>query len=171
MSEYCREMFTRRSFIAPWNPWMNVAETGWRILLRPVRIVLASSNVTVACWPFAISHIVRVHNALSSSSESGPSAPHASQLSSLATALASSFMPAPPSPYFSVTGKECNLQNLRVIFCECHMKIRSKPDLRLRLKPEPLTMRCIYLGDASPTSNPTPTTPTTTKTPTGSIGC
>ena len=29
------------------------------------------------------------------------------------------------------------------------MKIRSKPDLRLRLKPEPLTMRCIYLGESS----------------------
>ena len=65
---FCAEMHTRRRFIAPWNPWMNVAETGWRIILRPLRIMLAASNVTSAFWPFAVNQIVLVHNSLSSAS-------------------------------------------------------------------------------------------------------
>jgi hypothetical protein len=32
LDDFCREMSTRRRFIAPWNPWMNVSETGWRII-------------------------------------------------------------------------------------------------------------------------------------------
>ena len=69
IDKFCAEMSTRHRFIAPWNPWMNVAETGWRIVLRPLRTVLAASNVSRALWPFAVAQIARVHNALSSQSE------------------------------------------------------------------------------------------------------
>ena len=57
--------------------------------------------------------------------------------------------PPPPSPYFLVTRKQCDLTNLRTIFCEAHVKIRNADDLRKHLKPAPVTMRCIYLGDDS----------------------
>ena len=30
--------------------WMNVAKTGWRIILRPLRVVHASANVTTDMW-------------------------------------------------------------------------------------------------------------------------
>ena len=36
---------TTTCFIPPWNPWMNVAETGWRIILRPLRISKLASIV------------------------------------------------------------------------------------------------------------------------------
>ena len=102
----CTEMLTRRRFIAPWNPWMNVAETGWRILLRPLRQTLAGANVSVALWPFAINQIVRVHNALSSSS---PTAPENNGHSHFAVAFLASLSKAPPSPDFNMTGKPANL--------------------------------------------------------------
>tara|TARA_B110000037_G_C17124042_1_gene507194 strand:+ start:176 stop:5869 length:5694 start_codon:yes stop_codon:yes gene_type:complete len=145
--EFCREMHTRRRFIAPWNPWMNVAETGWRIILRPLRIILAASNVTNKCWPFAVNQIVWVHNSLSSSSDTS----HISDESSFAMAFAASLQTladahAPPSPYFNVTGRPSDLSNLRVLFCEVEVRIRSKPDLRKRDKLEPVTMRGINLG-------------------------
>ena len=142
---FCAEMHTRRRFIAPWNPWMNVAETGWRIILRPLRIMLAASNVTSAFWPFAVNQIVLVHNSLSSASNTSnvtDSSTHA------AFAFIASLSPRrpPPSPYFNVTGKPSNLQNLRVLFCEVEVKVRNPDDLRRRNKVEPVTYRAINLG-------------------------
>ena len=122
MEEFCTEMATRRRFIPPWNPWMNVAETGWRIILRPLRIVHASANVTTAMWPFAVHQIVRVHNALSSASYT---APDATSVSTLAAAFISSVTSPPPSPYYAVTGRQSDLTNLRTLFCECHVRVRN----------------------------------------------
>lgn len=146
LDEFCAEMHTRRRFIAPWNPWMNVAETGWRIILRPLRIVLAGSNVSTACWPFAVNQIVWVHNSLSSSSDTAPNVE-----SSFAAAFVASLTPhrPAPSPYFNVTGKPSDLTNLRVLFCEVEVRIRNADDLRKRLKPDPVTMRGINLGPSS----------------------
>ena len=146
LEEFCTEMYTRRRFIAPWNPWMNVAETGWRIILRPLRIVLAANNVSTACWPFAVNQIVVIHNALSSSSDTAPS-----HESSFAVAFVASLLQhrSPPSPYFNVTGKPYDLSNLRVLFCEVEARIRSKHDWRKRAKPDPVTMRGINLGPSS----------------------
>ena len=126
---------------------MNVAETGWRIILRALRIVLASSNVTNRCWPFAVNQIVWVHNSLSSSSDTS----HVSDESSFAMAFAASLSAlsdahAPPSPYYNVTKRLSDLSYLRVLFCEVKVRIRSKPDLRKRDKLEPVTMRGINLG-------------------------
>ena len=143
MEEFCTEMATRRRFIPPWNPWMNVAETGWRIILRPLRVVHASANVTTAMWPFAAHHIVRVHNALSSASYT---APDATAVSTLASAFISSVSPPSPSPYYAVTGHQCDLTNLRTLFCECHVRVRNPDDIRRREKPDPVTYRALNLG-------------------------
>ena len=97
----CAEMHTRRQFIAPWNPWMNVAETGWRIILRPLRIILAANNVSKAFWPFAVNAIIQVHNALSTSSDTSSVS---DQLSSAAVAFALSFsVHTNPSPYYKLS--------------------------------------------------------------------
>ena len=122
---------------------MNVAETGWRIILRPLRVVHASANVTTAMWPFAVHHIVRVHNALSSASYT---APDATTVSTLASAFISSVSPPSPSPYYAVTGHQCDLTNLRTLFCECHVRVRNPDDIRRREKPDPVTYRALNLG-------------------------
>ena len=145
IDKFCAEMHTRRRFIAPWNPWMNVAETGWRIILRPLRIILAANNVSRKLWPFAVNQIVMVHNSLSSASDTSNVSD--GDVTAATVAFARSFVAAAaPSPYFNVTGKKKNLTNLRCIFCEVYVRIRSKPDLRARSKVDPLTMRGIYLG-------------------------
>ena len=145
MDKFCAEMHTRRRFIAPWNPWMNVAETGWRIILRPLRIILAASNVSRAFWPFAVNQIVMVHNSLSSASDTSNFSD--GDISAATVAFARSFIAAAaPSPFYNVTGKKKDLSNLRCIFCEVWVRIRSKPDLRARSKVDPLTMRGMYLG-------------------------
>ena len=99
-AKFCAELSTRMRFIAPWNPWMNVAETGWRIILRPLRIILAAANVSRRLWPFAVAQIATVHNALSTSSESAPEGMMARAFCAAMTATTH----AQPSPFSLVTG-------------------------------------------------------------------
>ena len=145
VEKFCNEMSTRMRFIAPWNPWMNVAETGWRIILRPLRIVLAASNVSRRLWPFAVAQIVTVHNALSTSSESAPEG-HLAQAFFASMTAASR---AQPSPYFLVTGKKYDAAPLRTMFCEVEIRIRNAVDWRAREKPDPVTDRAMHLGISS----------------------
>lgn len=63
--DFCREMHIRRKFIAPWSPWQNMGETAWRIILRPIRVSLASANAGKRLWPFAASQAALVYNMLS----------------------------------------------------------------------------------------------------------
>ena len=133
-------MNTRRRFIAPWNPWQNVSETGWRIILRPLRILLAMSNVSRRLWPFAVSQIVRVHNALSSQSSSvGDTTTSTALVRAFLASLSASSLP-PPSPYHLVTGKEYDAKHIRVMFCEVEVRVRSHDDLRARDKTQPVTI-------------------------------
>jgi len=122
---------------------MNVAETGWRICLRPLRTVLAAKNVTHRCWPFAIAQIVRVHNALSSYSETATEGNFAQVFFA---SLATSIQPSPPSPYFLVTGKKFDCTLLKSLFCEVQVRIRNQDDLRKRVKTEPITYKACHLG-------------------------
>ena len=140
---FCVEMSTRHRFIAPWNPWMNVAETGWRILLRPLRIVLAASNASRALWPFAINQICMVHNALISHSSSATEGFFA-QAFIASTKAGTNGNGA--SPYFLVTGKKFDASILRTMFCACDVRIRNKDDLRNYPKTDPLTYRAMHLG-------------------------
>ena len=142
---FCNEMATRHRFIAPWNPWMNVAETGWRIILRPLRTVLAAANVSRRLWPFAVSQIVRVHNALSSASESAETTEGNLVQTFIASLIDHKKLPS-PSPYFLVTGKCFDASLLRTMFCEIEVRIRSAPDLKQREKVDPITDPGIYLG-------------------------
>ncbi|NCF77925.1 MAG: DDE-type integrase/transposase/recombinase, partial [Proteobacteria bacterium] len=140
--KFCTEMATRMRFIAPWNPWMNVSETGWRIILRPLRIVLAASNVSRRLWPFAVSQIVTVHNALSTASDSAPEGNLARAF--FASLTASSV--APPSPFFLVTGKKYDAARLRTLFCEVEVRIRNADDVRAREKTDAVTDTAMHLG-------------------------
>ena len=127
---------------------MNVSETGWRIILRPLRTILASMNVSRRLWPFAINHTVRVHNALSSSSLS---IEHDSDsiTSAFLASLSSIARPPPPSPYYLVTGRPADLEWVRVLFCKCEVRIRNPDDLRKRFKTDPVTCRACNLGPDS----------------------
>ena len=150
---FCNEMSTRHRYIAPWNPWMNVAETGWRVVLRPLRISFARANVSRALWPFAISQIVLVHNALVSYSTSATEGHFArafiASLASPVNSLRSSMTPPGASPYFLVTGKKFNASVLRNMFCEIEIRIRSKDDLKDHPKTDPITYTGMHLGIAS----------------------
>jgi len=148
LDDFCREMHTRRKFIAPWNPWQNLGETAWRIILRPLRVVLASANVSKMLWPFAAAQAVHVYNILS------PYSPeHSDDLSSKITAytldiLKASLTPS-PSPYHKMTGKLGHADYLRVLFCKVEVRIRNKEDLRsmgVDAKVEPVTTPGIHLG-------------------------
>lgn len=145
MDKFCNEMSTRRRFIAPWNPWMNVSETGWRIILRPLRIILAAANVSKRLWPFAVAQIVRVHNALSSSSSTIAESLSEGAWVQAFLATLPTFIP-PPSPWYSMTHKQADLSKIRVMFCEVEVLIRNKDDLRKRDKTDAKTMRGIHLG-------------------------
>jgi hypothetical protein len=140
---FCTEMSTRHRFIAPWNPWMNVAETGWRILLRPLRIVLAASNVSRALWPFAINQIVMVHNALISYSSSATEGFFAQ---AFIASVRQNAHANGASPYYLVTGKNFDASILRTMFCACDVRIRNKDDLRGYPKTDPLTYAAVHLG-------------------------
>ena len=150
-TEFMAEMQTRIKTIPPWNPWMNVAETGWRIILRVVRTLLASGNVTRRLWPFAVSQAVRVHNALSTASESateGGVANFANFSQMFIASLNKRDSPS-PSPWFLVTGKKYDASHLRTMFCEMEVRIRSKPDLAKREKVDPITYTACHLGISS----------------------
>ena len=40
------------------------------------------------------------------------------------------------------------LTHLRVLFCECEVRIRNHDDLSVRAKTDPITYSALYLGDA-----------------------
>ena len=148
MEEFCNEMHTRQRFIAPWNPWMNVAETGWRIILRPLRIVLAASNVSRALWPFAAAQIATIHNALSSTSDTATEGmTNAETLThAFLASLTSMTHAAPMSPYFAVTKKKYDASLFKSMFCACEVRIRNKDDLNVRQKTDPITHSAMHLG-------------------------
>ena len=143
---FCAEMLTRLRLIAPWNPWMNVAETGWRIILRPLRILIAASNVSRRLWPFGVAQIVRVHNALSTASASATEGVVSNFAQAFIASLSSAANSSSPSPWYLVTGKKYDASLLRVMFCECEVRIRSKPDLAVREKTDPITYTAMHLG-------------------------
>ena len=53
--------------------------------------------------------------------------PDATAVSALAAAFISSVSSPPPSPYYAVTGRQCDLTNLRTLFCECHVRAFATP--------------------------------------------
>ena len=153
--DFCREMHIRRKFIAPWSPWQNMGETAWRIILRPIRVSLASANAGKRLWPFAASQAALVYNMLS------PYVPYdghdndrsnSSFLSSISfQALAQSLSSIRPPPLFLVTGRKGRADRLRVLFCKVEIRIRNHDDLRrlgkLERKISAVTTPGIYLGD------------------------
>ena len=88
------------------------------------------SYLCLWCVPRSLVHIVCVHNALSSASDTAPDVYDASSVSTLAAAFISSVSSPPPSPYYAVTGHQCDLTNVRTLFCECHVRVRNPDDIR-----------------------------------------
>ena len=71
-----QEMMTRRTLTVPWTPQRNgQIERFWYTLNRHVRIMLAASNQPAELWPFAMAHVVAIHNRLPTRSLSPPMAP------------------------------------------------------------------------------------------------
>ena len=145
LDDFCREMLTRRKFIAPWSPWQNVSEAAWRIVLRPVRVTLAAANVSRALWPFAAAQAARVYNMLCPYR----SAPESASLVSISlSALQQSLAPLPP-PSYMLTKRKSRLDRLRVLFCRVEVKRRSKKDIQalgVHHKVTPTTCTGIHLG-------------------------
>ena len=52
MEEFCTKMATHCRFIPLWNPSMNVSETGWRIILRPLCVVHTCAILEIDCAYF-----------------------------------------------------------------------------------------------------------------------
>jgi hypothetical protein len=148
LEDAARELVTRLRYISPWNPWQNVSETAWRIILRPLRICLAASNASEACWPFAANQIVRIHNGLATLSDLVQDSV-ASQVACYIAALTDT---APPgtqrnSPYFLKTGKKSDFTHIRTLFCAAECIIRNSDDLRRRnSKISPITQSACHLG-------------------------
>ena len=97
MDTFVRSIETRHMSILPGTPNANVAESVWRIILRPLRVCLAEGNAHQCNWPFALRQIVRVHNSLVTTSEAA-----IAQL----------------PPYTNLTGQVPDLSVLHPIFCD-----------------------------------------------------
>jgi len=151
--DFCREMHTRRKFIAPWSPWQNMGETAWRIILRPIRVSLASANAGKRLWPFAASQAALVYNMLSPYAPFDEAPAHSNAATAFVSfnALLERLSPIRPSPLFLVTGRKGRFDRLRVLFCKVEVRMRNHDDLRrlgkLTQKVSPVTTPGIYLGD------------------------
>ncbi len=87
VDQLLNEIVTSRRFSVPYTPQRNgLIERFWGTLLRQTRIVLAHSNHTQALWPFAMEHVVEIHNSLPTRALDPPMSPyeaHSGKLPSL----------------------------------------------------------------------------------------
>jgi transposase InsO family protein len=76
VEQLLNEMMTSRRFSVPYTPQRNgLIERFWYTLNRQTRILLAHSNHEEALWPFAMSHVVAIHNSLPTRALDPPMAP------------------------------------------------------------------------------------------------
>ena len=74
--ELLNSLLTKKALSVPYAPQRNSQiERFWYTLNRHTRILLAAAGHSAALWPFAMSHIVDVHNALPTRALSPPIAP------------------------------------------------------------------------------------------------
>ena len=119
---------TKVRSIVPWNPQMNPAERPWRSVLRPLRICLASHNVSEAFWPFVASQWQFVSNGLATRSNTTTQ--------------------KGTSPYYMASGgRLANFSFVYEMFCGMSVYVRSKAD-RNRFGMSKLVTRvnAIHLG-------------------------
>ena len=76
VEQLLNEMMTSRRFSVPYTPQRNgLIERFWYTLNRQTRILLAHTDHTEALWPFAMSHVVAIHNSLPTRALDPPMAP------------------------------------------------------------------------------------------------
>ena len=76
IDEMLNEVMTRRTMSVPWTPQRNgQVERLWYTVCRQTRILLAASGHSSALWPFAMSHVVHLHNRLPTRALAPPMAP------------------------------------------------------------------------------------------------
>ena len=121
LNEFCDEFAIKRSFSVPYCPPQNAhAETMWRLLLKPVRIMLAQSAVHEKFWSYAILHACNVHNIMPSSK-----------------------LPDEISPHQAVHGEPPDVSKFRVWGCICYYLV---PDHELKSKLSPRAWAGVHLG-------------------------
>ena len=112
VDEMLNEMMTRRSLSVPFTPQRNgQIERFFYTLVRHTRILCAASGHSEVLWPFAMSHVVSIHNRLPTRT-----------------------LPQNMSPNEAATGKMPNLGifNKRVWGCDCIVRQRDE-DLENKL--------------------------------------
>ena len=136
LTAFIRELQVRHRATVPHNPQTNPAERVNSILLRPVRILLAASNASEACWPWAVNQIVYVHNALITRSDTAVDALPPYTLRSRAVFDAHS----------ATTNRDerPDVSRLRVMFCRVQCYLRG--DAQERSKLEPRLADGVHLG-------------------------
>ena len=76
VDEMLNELMIRRSLSVPFTPQRNgQVERFFYTLVRHTRIVIAASGHSEVLWPFAMSHVVSIHNRLPTRSLADPMAP------------------------------------------------------------------------------------------------
>lgn len=76
LEAFCEEFAVKRSFSVPYAPPQNAhAERMWGILLRPMRTMIAESQVHESFWPYAADHACMLHNMLPSTKLAGEISP------------------------------------------------------------------------------------------------
>ena len=124
VDQLLNEIVTSRKFSVPYTPQRNgLIERFWGTLLRQTRIVLAHSNHTQALWPFAMEHVVEIHNSLPTRA-----------------------LDPPMSPYEAHTGKLPSLKRFSkaVWGCDCIVMLPN-PD-KGATKLSPTGVKANYLG-------------------------
>ena len=77
IEEFCQEFAVRRSFSVPYAPPTNAhAERMWATILKPMRTMLAASNVHESFWPYAAAHATYLHNIMPSTRLAGEISPY-----------------------------------------------------------------------------------------------
>ena len=112
VDEMLNELMTRRALSVPFTPQRNGAvERFFYTLTRHTRILLAASGHSEVLWPFAMSHVVSIHNRLPTRT-----------------------LPQNMAPNEAATGKAPNLKifNKRVWGCDCIVRQRDE-DLENKL--------------------------------------
>ena len=137
MDKFLAWLCTRQSTIVAWNPQQNPAECANRIVLRPLRIILAASNSSERTWPFGAHMVVMVHNSLASSSKivTHPGlSPY--QMKTMGRERKTGIK--------TPVGRVPNLSYFQVPYCRAECTVRAQRDITSKLAPR--TVTCVHLG-------------------------
>lgn len=122
---YCNAVSTHQSKTPAHTPELNgKSERLNGVILRGVRILLAESNLTEGLWPYAATHVIAVHNRLTSRA-----------------------LVPPTSPYELNRKRKPNLDKYRVWGCKCFVQLEKEERTQFGLlKTDSAGMTAVHLG-------------------------